>query len=108
MKKTLKDFLKILVIVGIAAIIMALIPSKANKNNYRLPPRANKASFHQLCVGCDLCVVSCPTGVMEPASLDDGLQSFLKPHMNFNKSRCIGCGNCYNICPTNALKPLKK
>lgn len=107
MNKNIKDFIKIVIIVGVAAIVMAFIPTKANKNNYRLPPRANKEFFHQLCIGCDLCVSMCPTGLLEPASLNNGVQSFLKPYMNFEKSKCIGCGDCYYVCPTNALKPKK-
>ncbi len=48
-----------------------------------------KASINSNCIGCNLCIPSCPTNAI-PESL------------NVISELCIGCGNCESACPSTA------
>lgn len=59
------------------------------------------------CKGCDLCVVSCPTDVLElePREVNDRGYHFV--YMK-NPDNCIGCANCGYVCPDACLTVYKK
>lgn len=48
--------------------------------------------LQDMCIGCELCISSCPTGAAE--------SYFGGSNDNFNK--CLGCGACVQVCPTLA------
>ncbi len=48
-----------------------------------------KAVITQDCIGCNLCIPSCPTEAI-PSNLE------------VIEDRCIGCGNCEAVCPPSA------
>lgn len=54
------------------------------------------------CKGCDLCVVSCPTDVLElePREVND--RGYHYVYMK-NPNDCIGCANCGYVCPDACL-----
>ena len=63
--------------------------------------------FKDLCTGCHLCVVQCPTQVLHPAGLKFGLGYMLKPYMSYENSYCnYSCTVCSEACPTDAIKPI--
>ncbi|MDR1223734.1 MAG: 4Fe-4S dicluster domain-containing protein [Tannerella sp.] len=63
--------------------------------------------FKNLCTGCHLCVVQCPTQVLHPAGLKYGLGYMLKPYMSYESSYCnYSCTVCSEVCPTDAIKPV--
>ncbi|MDR2915546.1 MAG: 4Fe-4S binding protein [Tannerella sp.] len=63
--------------------------------------------FKDLCTGCHICVVQCPTQILKPAGLGFGLGYMLKPHMSYEKNYCnYSCTVCSDVCPTDAIKPI--
>ena len=63
--------------------------------------------FKDLCTGCHLCVVHCPTQILKPAGLQYGLSYMLKPYMSFNTKYCnFSCIACSQVCPSDAIKPI--
>lgn len=46
------------------------------------------------CVGCGICVDTCPTGVLE---VEDGIS------VAVNADDCIGCKACEEACPMDAI-----
>lgn len=52
----------------------------------------------ELCIGCDLCVNSCPTGAV---SKENG-------EYQLDESKCIHCSICTSNCPTDAWYVAKK
>jgi len=71
-----------------------------------LPPGAVTAdNFFSKCSACHLCVSVCPTGVLKPAGLENGLAGLSKPMLDFSKSYCANdCTACTETCPTGALR----
>lgn len=57
--------------------------------------------FNDHCVACQLCVESCPNGVLSP-SLE--LDRFMLPQMDFEKGFCRPeCNTCSSVCPAGAI-----
>jgi len=58
------------------------------------------------CKGCDLCVVSCPTTVLElePREVND--RGYHYVYLK-DADGCIGCANCGYVCPDGCLTVYK-
>ncbi len=50
------------------------------------------------CKGCDLCVVACPTDVLQFQVKEVNDRGY---HFAYtaNPDACIGCGSCATVCP---------
>ena len=71
-----------------------------------LPPGAvDRPLFNRLCVGCGVCIASCPEKCLVPSI---SFATFGQPKMNFQKSHCrLACPQrCAEACPAGALKVL--
>ncbi|RUT78646.1 4Fe-4S binding protein [Ancylomarina longa] len=53
------------------------------------------------CKGCSLCVVACPTGVIELAR-DVNAKGYHYAYMA-NPDACIGCSSCGLVCPDTVI-----
>ncbi len=76
---------------------------------YPLPPGAvSLERFRDKCTACQLCISKCPTQVLQPAFLENGLTGMMQPYMRFKpESFCnYDCQECFTVCPNHALLPL--
>lgn len=73
-----------------------------------LPPGAEFLDkFNKQCTACQLCITKCPSHVLQPATLQYGIEGILQPHMVYKDGYCnYNCTICADVCPTNALSPL--
>lgn len=59
----------------------------------------------ELCKGCGLCVVACPTNVIQLAKQVNG-KGYNFAHMD-KPEACIGCANCGLVCPDSVITVYK-
>lgn len=97
-----------------------LLAKGENKGNGKKYGRKKKAPitppgsvslerFKDTCTGCHLCVVRCPSQVLQPAGLEYGFDYLLKPHLAYINSYCnYECTVCADVCPNHAIRPLTK
>ncbi|MBQ4279935.1 MAG: 4Fe-4S binding protein [Rikenellaceae bacterium] len=74
-----------------------------------MPPGAiDAARFRRTCTACQLCISKCPSQVLKPALLENGLEGIMQPMMKFEPhSYCsFECNVCTQVCPNHALTPL--
>lgn len=58
------------------------------------------------CTGCQLCVSSCPNGVLRPSS---DLLTLMQPLMSYERGYCRPeCVRCSEVCPAGAIRPITK
>ncbi|HLP06964.1 MAG TPA: 4Fe-4S binding protein [Opitutaceae bacterium] len=71
------------------------------------PGSGGVARFLDRCTACQLCVSACPTHVLQPAFLEYGFASVMKPRLDFEHSFCnFECNRCSEVCPDGAILPL--
>ncbi len=71
------------------------------------PPGSMSAQhFAQHCTACQLCVSTCPNGVLRPST---DLSKFMQPTMSYECGYCRPeCTKCGEVCPTGAIKPITR
>ena len=84
---------------GLAKIIDKEIPKRKNKI---VPPGAVSLTHLQRhCTGCQLCISSCPNGVLRPST---ELSTLMQPLMEYEKGYCRPeCVKCSEVCPVGAF-----
>lgn len=70
----------------------------------RPPVVRDEAEFASRCIRCYRCISVCPTGVLAPATLDDGLLAMKTPKVDFHRGYCDFCNKCVDVCPTRAIE----
>lgn len=62
------------------------------------------ANIDRHCVGCQLCIQSCPNGILR-ASPDP--ETFMQPVMDFTEGYCTPeCTRCADVCPAGVFSPI--
>ncbi|MDE6160064.1 MAG: 4Fe-4S dicluster domain-containing protein, partial [Muribaculaceae bacterium] len=58
------------------------------------------------CTACQLCVASCPNGVLRPSTDPERL---MQPESSYEHGYCRPeCTECSNVCPARAILPLTR
>jgi MauM/NapG family ferredoxin protein len=72
------------------------------------PPGARpEPEFLKRCTGCGLCMKICPTGALQPAVAEAGLEGLWTPKLVPRIGYCeYSCNLCGQVCPTGAIEPL--
>jgi len=109
---TRRGFL-VVAVSGLAAVPAMRLSGLAGKNwqprLVRPPGALTEADFLDRCIKCGQCMRVCPTNVIQPATLEAGLEGLWTPvlNMRIGTSGCqLNCVACGNVCPTAALRPL--
>ncbi len=74
----------------------------------RPPGALPEPEFLDRCLRCGQCMRICPTGVLQPAGLDTGIEALWTPVLNnrIGTSACqLNCVACGHVCPTGAIRP---
>ena len=89
---------------GLAAIEDKIAPERLTKIT---PPGSLSAQhFAQHCTACQLCVSTCPNGVLRPST---DLSKFMQPTVSYERGYCRPeCTKCGDVCPTGAIKPITR
>ncbi len=73
----------------------------------RPPGSSAEADFVRLCTRCDQCLRVCPTGILQPMGIGQGLDRLWTPQANADFAGCDpSCNNCGQACPTGAIAAL--
>jgi ferredoxin len=89
---------------GLAKLKDKKVPSRKTPI---VPPGAHDLShMENNCSACQLCVSSCPNGVLRPSNRPAML---MQPEMSFERGYCRPeCVECSQLCPTNAIGKITK
>ena len=87
---------------GLAAIEDKKVPKRATP---LVPAGAlGLNNFVRHCTACQLCVSSCPNGVLRPSS---DLMRLMQPEMSYERGYCRPeCTACSDVCPAGAIAPI--
>ena len=98
---------------GLAAVpavrLAGLTGQNWNPGVVRPPGALAEEDFLSRCIKCGQCMRVCPTNIVQPATLEAGLEGLWTPILNFRvgtsgcQLNCIACGN---VCPTSAIRPV--
>ncbi|MDX9903058.1 MAG: 4Fe-4S binding protein [Bacteroidales bacterium] len=71
------------------------------------PGSVSIESYISRCTACSLCIIACPTNVLQPSVSEFGFASIMQPRMDFHSGFCnYDCNRCTDVCPTGAIMPL--
>ncbi|HOT43818.1 MAG TPA: 4Fe-4S binding protein [Spirochaetota bacterium] len=103
----------------LAAPPASAAPSAERANRPRKPPRPGTISlirppgalpeeeFIQRCIRCGNCMKVCPTNVLQPLPISDGLARAWSPVLDTRRGYCeYRCNLCGRVCPTDAIAEL--
>lgn len=84
---------------GLAPIIPKQKPQR--KSLISPPGSRSHVNLKRNCTSCQLCIASCPNGVLRP-SMD--IDTFMQPEVSYEKGYCRPeCTRCSEICPAGAI-----
>lgn len=74
------------------------------KTLLRPPMSREERDFLTSCIRCGECMKACPTGILKPSGLENGLRALWTPVMVPTEGECKqGCNACSQACPTDAI-----
>lgn len=97
---------------GVAALALMRSTSEGrgqrfNPNLVRPPGAREEIEFLKRCTACGMCMKVCPTGGLQPAWTEAGLEGLWTPHLAPRIGYCsYQCNLCGQVCPTGAIQPL--
>lgn len=101
-------------LIGGAALIACAVvgtgarPLISEADVLRPPGAVSEAEFMARCIRCNRCVSVCPTDILEPMGIEQGILQIRTPllHYSGNYGTCTFCDKCYEVCPTEAIGPV--
>ncbi|MBN1393726.1 MAG: 4Fe-4S binding protein [Pirellulales bacterium] len=98
---------------ALAAAARAFRPREKDPYLLRPPGVDDEDSFLDLCVRCGECMKVCPTGVLQPAVLESGVEGMFSPRLVprfvFEQTYCeLNCTLCGQVCPSGAIPRLSE
>ena len=96
---------------GLAAAAQVFRPRQVDPYLLRPPGAGDENTFLDLCVRCGECMKVCPTGVLQPAVFESGLEGIFSPRLMFRhvfeQTYCeYACTLCGQVCPSGAIPRL--
>lgn len=84
---------------GLTPLKTKTAPARATRI---VPPGAiSLANLNAKCVGCQLCVQSCPNGIIRTST---ELETLMQPVLDYSAGYCTPeCTRCSEVCPTGAI-----
>jgi ferredoxin len=79
-------------------------------NPVRPPGSLSEKDFLNRCIKCGQCMRICPTNVIVPSGLFNGIENLWTPVLNFTDgtSGCqLNCTACGYVCPTSAIRSIR-
>lgn len=92
-----------------AALIKSTINGKNKKrHNFIRPPGAvREQKFIEECTRCGQCMQACPTGFIQPAFTEAGLEGLWTPIVKAEAGYCLyECKTCTEVCPAEVLQKI--
>ncbi len=77
--------------------------AEQKKNAQKKADRPKPEFDPALCVGCAMCVESCPMNCVD-LMMPEGKEALHEVAILEKKDQCIGCGICYDVCPADAVQ----
>lgn len=80
-----------------------IIPKEKPVRKYRISPPGSRSlvNLQKNCTSCQLCIASCPNGVLRPSM---ELETFMQPDVSYEKGYCRPeCTRCSEVCPAGAI-----
>lgn len=79
----------------------------AHSRLLRPPGARGETDFLARCIKCSLCQQACPTGALQPAIGQAGVEGFWTPVLVPRRGWCeFACTHCGEVCPTGAIERL--
>lgn len=91
---------------GLAGVALARVSADPAHPNPALlrPPGAHDPDFLARCLRCGRCLKACPTGGLQPAIAQAGLEGFWTPLLVPRLGYCdYSCHTCGQVCPSGAI-----
>lgn len=86
-----------------ACVGAAARPQAVACDTLRPPGAADEAGFVARCIRCDRCISICPTDVLYPLGIEQGVLAVRTPALDFRAGSCTFCDLCRQVCPTDAI-----
>ena len=86
-----------------AACGVAARPFSTGASVLRPPGGHIESNFMAKCVRCERCISACPTDVLYPLGIEQGVMAVKTPAITYSAGSCTFCNKCTHVCPTEAL-----